>query len=114
MEKVKVGQLLNLPCLQCGEALFDHNPDEVRHCLYRLAEMANEREEEKEIESDFRTFMNGGTCERCDRRTLIYPDIKMCRRCYTELEAPERIALAEERYKIALEKQEARERGWQI
>lgn len=87
-----IGRLPNLECENCGEPLFDHNSDEVRHCLYSLTEniarltKEAEEKEEKEIKPDFRTFMNGGTCERCDRRTLIYPDIKLCRRCYTELE----------------------------
>lgn len=79
-----IGRLENLPCLQCGNPLFDHDSDDVRHCLYKLTET-----ETKKIvgsESDFRSFMKGGKCARCDETTLIYPDLGVCQRCYTELE----------------------------
>lgn len=86
-----IGRLPNLECENCGEPLFDHNSDEVRHCLYSLTEniarLTKEAKEKERTESlPFLSFMNAGTCKRCDRQTLIYPDPGVCRRCYTELE----------------------------
>ncbi len=44
-----IGRLPNLPCLSCGEPLFDHNSDEVRHCLYKLSEEIEEVPEASKV-----------------------------------------------------------------